>query len=116
MFLLLEATTLFYYDLSCRAYDKSSSGIIDNWFSKVETSVDGGKSGNGSTLSSTLVSTKVKGKLPPTKTRRLPTLEAIPVFKPVKRPTKSEPLRLITTSDEEWLTAPKQGMTAVSTS
>jgi hypothetical protein len=84
----LETTTLFYYDLTFRSFDKSSAGIIRNWATQVlprEKNSNASKCSLYTTAkSSTLVSKNVK----PVKG----------ILKPL-----SEPLELISPSDDEWL-------------
>jgi hypothetical protein len=100
----LEPTTLFYYNFSSSAFDKSSAGLIDNWAASVKsvrsTSSGSIQAGSGSRVpvaqagskksESTLVSskaTKVNAQIRKSKNR-----------KPI-----SEPLALVDISDEEWL-------------
>jgi len=79
--LVLNALTLFYYDLSCSTQEKPS-GVIENWTKGVinRTAPKGSRKGGGS-VSLTLVSLSSKNMVK-------------------KEPA---PLRMITTSDEEWL-------------
>lgn len=97
LMLVLEQTTLFYYNFPFRTFDKPSAGVIKSWAADVRPPITApartSKSG-----SATLVSKSSRAKVP---------VELVP-SKPVQQPTKnrkpiSQPLRLIDTSDEEFL-------------
>jgi hypothetical protein len=107
--LRLEPTTLFYYNLTFRSFDKANqAGLINDWVADIAPGKVGKSKATGSvrsatTKSSTLVSTTNKGK------------SKVPARKSKLKPL-SEPLRLITTSDEEWLrSGPKQPKNSAST-
>jgi hypothetical protein len=129
---LLDEITLFYYNITSRAYDKSAPALINNWVAKVAA---GGKiaqrTGSSRSLaSSTLVSTgsktKGKGKINTTNNRnRVLDLQSVPVlqFSGKSKPVVQSPY--FTLSDEEWLLGgknpeptrmkgPQRGVSAVS--
>jgi hypothetical protein len=118
--LQLEPTTLFYYNLTFRSFDKSVNGFIDNWASdlpppgsatgrsKVSKSAITGKIST-SRYSTPTSAAAAKGKAK-VKAKVLSTAgKSESRLKPI-----SEPLRLLDTSDEEYLRGDKQTKNAVS--
>jgi hypothetical protein len=96
--LQLEPTTLYYYNLTLRSFDKSVDGFINNWASDLPLP-DGTKSKSKSVIS----------KLSTAKSSTLARASAASAKGKAKIVSKSkvkpsfEPLRLINTSDEEYL-------------
>jgi hypothetical protein len=95
--LILEQTTLFYYNFPFRTFDKASGGVIKSWANDVRPPITA-PARTSKTGSTTLVSNSSRAKVP---------VELV-VSKPVQQPSKtrkpiSEPLRLIDTSNEEYL-------------
>ena len=106
---LLDETTLFYHNINLRrSFDKSASGLIQNWATDVAGKAKGihGKAGLTS-RSSTLIARSVKAK-PSTSG---PKSAGVKISNP-----PAQPFVNITLSDEEWLRSdsPKRVTSAVS--
>jgi hypothetical protein len=97
--LTLEQTTLFYHNFAFRTFDKTSAGVIKSWAADVQSPTFAGRvpARSSKVSSSTLVS-----KASRSKPVELVLSESKPVQKSTKTPL-SEPLRLIDTSDEDYL-------------
>jgi hypothetical protein len=109
--LLLEQTTLFYHDLAFRAFDDSTTGLVDNWvaqippknFKKFKRKASLHSDSTGNIQSSTAVSSEKSKRQVPVPLFAFTANNPVGVNVAVKKEAKQFRVVDDTSSDAEWV-------------